>query len=117
MPDDQKRDTPQPGSLAEKVEKIDEGLWLKYQTIGGAVLGAAAGAMLFLIRDDGSLLPLNFILALVFAKFLPDYMEKQFGRSLRRARIALILVMLAAILAYAGYTLYTKGFGVFTAKP
>jgi predicted membrane protein len=117
MPDDQNHQTPQPGSLAEKVAKIEEGLWLKYQTIGGAVLGAAAGAMLFLVKDDGSMLPLNFVLALVLAKFLPDYMEKQFGRSLRRARIALILVMLAAILAYAGYTLYTKGLGAFTAKP
>lgn len=117
MPDDQNHQTPQPGPLAEKVSKIEESLWLKYQTIGGAVLGVAAGAMLFLIKDDGSLLPLNFILALVFAKFVPDYMEKQFGRSLRRARIALILVMLAAILTYAGYTLFTRGFGAFTAKP
>ena len=117
MPDDQNHQTPQPGPLAEKVSKIEESLWLKYQTIGGAVLGAAAGAMLFLIKDDGSLLPLNFILALVFAKFVPDYMEKQFGRSLRRARIALILVMLAAILGYAGYMVSTRGFGAFTAKP
>lgn len=114
MPDDQK--TPQPGSLAEKVSKIEESLWLKYQTIGGAVLGAAAGAMLFLIKDEGSLLPLNFVLALVLAKFVPDYMEKQFGRNLRRARIALILVMLAGIVAFAGYTLLTQGIGAFTAK-
>jgi predicted membrane protein len=113
MPDQK---TPQPGPLAEKVANIEEGLWLKYQTIGGAVLGAAAGAMLFLIKDEGSLLPLNFVLALVIAKFVPDYMEKQFSRSLRRARIALILVMLAGIVAYAGYMLLTKGIGAFTAK-
>ena len=116
MPDDQNKQTPQPGPLAEKVANIEESLWLKYQTIGGVVLGAAAGAMLFLIKDDGSLLPLNFILALVLAKFVPDYMEKQFSRSLRRARIALILVMLAAILGYAGYTLLTRGIGAFTTK-
>jgi len=116
MPDEQNQ-SPQPGSLAEKAAKIDEKLWLKYQTIGGAVLGAAAGATLFLVKDEGSFLPLNFILALVIAKFLPDWLEKQTGRSLRRARIALILVMLAAILAYAGYTLLTRGFDAFLAKP
>jgi len=41
--------------------------------------------------------------ALAVAKFLPDYVEKQGGRSLRRARIAMILAMLASMLAYLVY--------------
>jgi uncharacterized membrane protein YoaK (UPF0700 family) len=119
MPEDQNQNPkqPEPGSLAEKVSKIDEKLWLKYQTIAGVVLGAAAGALLFLVKDEGSLLPINFIIALAIAKFLPDYAEKQMQRSLSRARIAMVLMMVAAILAYAGYTVLTKGFSAFTAKP
>ena len=118
MPEDQKQNSepkPQP-PLAEKVAGIDEKHWLKYQTIAGAVLGAAAGAILFLVKDDGSLLPLNFILALALVKFLPDYMEKQTGRSLSRARISMVILMAAAILAYVGYILLTKGPAAFTAK-
>ncbi len=114
MPDDQNQ-SPQPGSLAEKAAKIDEKLWVRYQTIGGVVLGAAAGAMLFLVKDEGSFLPLNFILALAIAKFLPDYLEKQTGRSLRRARIALILVNAGGVLGY-GLHAADQGFGVFTTR-
>jgi len=119
MPDNQNREpaAPQPGSLAEKVSKIDEKRWLNLQTIAGVVLGAAAGALLFLVKDDGSLLPINFVIALAVAKFLPDYAEKQMQRSLSRARIALVIVLAATILGYAGYMLLTKGPAAFTAKP
>ena len=102
--------------LAQKVAAIDEKRWILYQNVGGAALGAVAGALMFFVKDEGSFLPLNFVLALVAAKFLPDYLEKQTGRSLRRARIVLIIVMAAAILAYAGYILLTKGPSVFSAK-
>ena len=118
MPDDPKQNSetkPKP-PLADKVAGIDEKTWLKYQTIAGAVLGAAAGAILVLIRDDGSFLPLNFVIALALVKFLPDYMEKQTGRSLSRARIAMVILMAAAILTYAGYILITKGPAAFTIK-
>ena len=119
MPEDQNREPAslQPGSLAEKVSKIDEKRWLNYQAIAGAVLGAAAGALLFLVKDDGSMLPINFIIALAVAKFLPDYAEKQVQRSLSRARIALVIVLAATILGYAAYTFLTKGPAAFTAKP
>jgi uncharacterized membrane protein YoaK (UPF0700 family) len=118
MPEDKNQtpNPPEPGSLAEKVSKIDEKQWLNYQTIAGAVLGAATGALLFLVKDDGSMLPLNFIIALVVAKFLPDYAEKQMQRSLSRARIALVIMLVAAILGYVGYTLATKGLTAFTTK-
>jgi hypothetical protein len=103
LPDDQKQETEQkPGPLAEKVAKIEEKLWLRYQTIGGAVLGLAACAMLFLVKDEGSFLPLNFILALAIAKFVPDYLEKQMSRRLSRARVALIITMLVAMLGFLG---------------
>lgn len=117
MQDDQKKEPEQPsGPLAEKAAKIDEKHWLQYQTIAGAVLGAAAGALLFLVKDDGSLLPLNFIFALAIAKFLPDYLEKQMGRSLRRARIVMIVMMLVTLLADVAYILITKGPSAFTMK-
>ena len=118
MPEEQNQNpkAPEPGSLAEKVSKIDEKQWLNYQTIAGAVLGAVTGAVLFLIKDDGSFLPINFIIALVIAKFLPDYAEKQLQRGLSRARIALVIVLLASILAFAVYTLATKGFSAFKIK-
>jgi hypothetical protein len=102
--------------LAQKVAGIDEQRWLQYQNIGGAALGLVAGALMFFVKDEGSFLPLNFVLALVVAKFLPDYLEKQTGRSLRRARITMVIVMAAAILAYAGYILLTKGPSAFSAK-
>ncbi len=117
MQDDQKKEPEQNlGPLAEKAAKIDEKLWLRYQSIAGAVLGTAAGAMLFLVKDDGSMLPLNFILALAIAKFLPDYLEKQMNRSLRRARIVMIIMMVASLLADVAYILITKGPSAFTVK-
>ena len=103
--------------LADKVAGIDEKRWLNYQMIGGVILGAAASAVLYLVKSDGSLLSFNFIIALAIVKFLPDYLEKQMGRSLNRARIAMVVMMVAAILGYAGYILLTQGSAAFTAKP
>ena len=82
--------------------------------IGGAILGAAASAVLYLVKSDGSLLSFNFIIALAIVKFLPDYLEKQTGRSLNRARITMVVMMAAAILSYAGYILLTHGPAAFT---
>ncbi len=116
MPDDQNQNLkPEPKPpLADKVAGIDEKRWLNYQMIGGAILGAAASAVLYLVKSDGSLLSFNFIIALAIVKFLPDYLEKQTGRSLNRARITMVVMMAAAILSYAGYILLTHGPAAFT---
>jgi hypothetical protein len=117
MPDEQKNEAEQnKGPWAQKAAEIDEKRWLSYQTYGGVVLGIATGAIMFLVKDEGSFLPLNFVLALVIAKFLPDYLEKQMSRSLRRARIVMVIVIAVSILAYAGYILLTKGPSAFIAK-
>ncbi len=117
MPDENKTNEKELSPLAQKAAEIDEGRWTLYQNIGGVVLGLAAGALLFLVKDDGSLLPLNFIIALAIAKFLPDYLEKQMNRSLRRARIVMIITLLIVILAWAGYIFLIKGTAAFTANP
>ncbi len=116
MPDDQNQNLkPEPKPpLADKVGGIDEKRWLNYQMIGGAILGVAASAVLYLVKSDGSLLSFNFIIALAIVKFLPDYLEKQTGRSLNRARITMVVMMAAAILSYAGYILLTHGPAAFT---
>ncbi len=116
MPDDQNQNLkPEPKPpLADKVAGIDEKRWLNYQMIGGAILGVAASAVLYLVKSDGSLLSFNFIIALAIVKFLPDYLEKQTGRSLNRARITMVVMMAAAILSYAGYILLTHGPAAFT---
>lgn len=117
MPDDQNREPEQnKGPLAQSVAGIDDKHWLIYQTIGGAVLGVAAGALLFLVKDDGSFLPINFVLALAVAKFLPDFLEKQMSRSLRRARLVMVFTMLAMMLAFVGVILVTKGPSAFMVK-
>ncbi len=59
----------------------------------------------FLVKDDGSILPINFIIALALVKFVPDYLEKQMSRSLGRARVAMIIMMVISILSYAAYIL------------
>ncbi len=103
--------------LAQKAAGIDEERWTLYQNIGGVALGLAAGALLFFIKDDGSMLPLNFIIALAIAKFLPDYLEKQMSRSLRRARIAMIIALLVVMLGWGVYLFATKGTAMFTSNP
>ena len=117
MPENENHESEQKLSpFAEKIAKIDEARWTTYQNLGGVVLGLSTGAILFLMKSDGSFLPMNFILALALAKFVPDYVEKQGGRTLRRARIVMIVVMLAAMLAYLGYIFLTQGTGALTIK-
>jgi hypothetical protein len=95
--------------FAQSVAKIDDARWIVYQNFGGVALGLVAGALLFLVKSDGSFLPMNFIVALAVAKFLPDYVEKQAGRSLRRARLVMVFAILATMLGYLVYIFATQG--------
>ena len=96
--------------LIEKMRALDETQWLKWQKIIGGVLGLATAACLFLIKDSGGFLPINFLAAFVIAITGPRYIERRTERQFNKGRNMLMIVFAAFVVLYLAYTLFSGGF-------
>ena len=99
-----------PTEFEKKVKAIPEDKWLLYQTLGGAVVGAVVAALLF---ASGSGLSAGFLIAVVLALLLPNWLEDKCRRKLNRARVVMIAVMAVGIVAMVLYNGFTYGWDFF----
>ena len=74
----------------KRIAAIPEPRWKLYQTLGGLLTGAIAVITLCLGHDGFS--PL-FVVAICLCLFLPNYLEKQGGRLVPRARAAMCIAI------------------------
>ena len=74
----------------KRIAAIPESRWKLYQTLGGLLIGTIAVISLFLGHDGFS--PL-FIVAICVCLLVPNYLEKQGGRLVPRARAAMCIAI------------------------
>ena len=102
-----------PTEFEKKIKAIPEDKWNLYQTIGGAAIGIIAAALLF---ASSSGLSWGFLVAVVLALLLPNWLEDKGRRKLFRARIAMIIALGIGIVAMLLYNGFTYGWDFFKKK-
>ena len=114
--DDDEDDAPTewvPSRFEKKVHAIPDRTWNLYQIAGGVVIGAFTVAALFL---GGSGLNVPFLVAIVLALFVPNWLEDRGRRKLNVARYAMIAVIAVGVVALLLYTGLTQGWDFFKKK-
>lgn len=98
-------DEPGPTALQEKVAAIPDEKWKLYQLLGGILLGIICG-LLISFGDKLFSGSVGVILAFGVALVLPNLLERQFARSLRRMRVVLAAALAVCLLASLAYGLW-----------
>lgn len=106
---DDDEDTPyEPSEMEKRIAAIPEDKWTLYQILGGGAVGLVAVALLTFGSEDLGTWAL--VLAVVLALAMPRYLERWWGRKLPRARVAMIISMLVALVAFFLVTGLRTGF-------
>ena len=107
--DDDEDDAPTewvPSRFEKKIHAIPDRTWDLYQIAGGVVIGAFTVAALFL---GGSGLNVPFLVAIVLALFVPNWLEDRGRRKLTKGRMAMVIVIGIGLVALVLYTGITRG--------
>ncbi len=94
--------------LQQKVRDYPDEKWTLIQRIGGAALGLISGAMLTYFGSFDSTGLIGTIGAVVVALLVPNLVEKRVKRSLRKARVALMIALGAWLIGHA-LIMYSQG--------
>ena len=98
-------------AILEKIQKMDDAEWKKWQIGGGILLGLLVCAVLFLLQTTATFGSINFLIAGLIALLVPRWLEKKLEREIRKGRLALIFTLLAGVVWYGVYLYFTVGFG------
>lgn len=102
-----------PTQFEKKIKAIPEDKWKLYQTVGGGLLGLIEAILLFAGNKGMSA---GFLIAVVLALLLPNWLENKGRRKLYRARIAMIAVLGISIVVMLLYNGFTYGWDFFKKK-
>lgn len=102
-----------PSRFEKRINAIPEGRWTLYQLLGGALIGSLVVATLF---AGGKGFSWSFLVSVVLALLLPNWLEDRGRRKLFKLRYAMIAVMAIGIIAMVIYNGVTKGWDVFAPK-
>ena len=102
-----------PSRFERRIHAIPDKQWDLYQCLGGGLIGAIAVAALFF---GGTGVNAGFLIAVVLALLLPNWLEDRGRRKLTKGRYAMIIVMAVGLIGIFLYTGLTKGWDVFTKK-
>ena len=102
-----------PSRFEKKIHAIPDRTWDLYQIAGGALIGAFTVAALFL---GGAGINVLFLIAIVLALFVPNWLEDRGRRKLTRGRMVMAITIAIGVAAMAVYTGMTKGWRVFSLK-
>ncbi len=86
-----------PSEWEKRIDKLTPAQWKRWQILGGAAVGLAAIASLFVFGQE--LATYGIIVAVLLAMLLPRYLERAWRRSLSTARYAMVAAMVAGLLA------------------
>ena len=100
-----------PGEWEKRIDALPPERWKLYQIIGGALVGFASLACLFVFGEELSMYGL--VVAALLALLLPRYLERAWRRKLTTARYAMVGAMVAGLIVIAVITGIKTGF-VFT---
>ena len=84
-----------PGEMEKRINAMDPAQWKRWQILGGAAVGLAAVASLFVFGQELSTYGL--IVAVLLAMLLPRYLERAWRCKLGTARKAIIVAMLVGL--------------------
>ena len=105
--DDDEDDEPYvPGAMEKRLDALTPEQWKRWQIIGGAGLGLASVACLFMFGEELSTYGL--IVAVLLAVLLPRYLERAWRRKLTVARYAMIAAMVIGLIIM-GIVIVTRG--------
>lgn len=85
-----------PGEWEKRIDALSPESWRLWQIVGGAAVGLAAVACLFVFGEELSAYGL--IVAALLALLLPRYLERVWRRKLTTARYAMAAAMLAGLI-------------------
>lgn len=97
-----------PSEMEKRIDAMTPGQWKFWQIAGGAAVGVAVIAALFLFGQELSAYAL--ILAAVLAILLPRYLERAWRRKLNTARYAMIVAMAVGLVIFFVITGMRTGF-------
>jgi len=103
-----------PGEWEKRINALPAGKWKLYQILGGALVGLAAIASLFVFGEELSMYGL--IVAALLALLLPRYLERAWRCKLVTARYAMAIAMLIGLIAIGVVIGIRTGF-TFTKTP
>lgn len=95
-----------PGPWEKRIDALSPQQWKRWQILGGALLGLAAVACLFVFGQELSTYGL--ILAVILAVLVPRYLERAWRHPLATARVAMIVAMVVGLAAMAA-VIYLRG--------
>ena len=98
-----------PSRFEKRIHAIPEAKWNLYQILGGGLIGLIAVAGLCL---GGTGVTPGFLVAVVLALLLPNWLEDRGRRKLNKARIAMIVVLAVGLIAMTVYTGMTQGWSL-----
>ena len=102
-----------PTQFEKRIKAIPDKQWDLYQYLGGALIGVIAVVCLF---SGGAGLSAGFLIAVVLAMLVPNWLENKGRRKLTKGRYVMLAVMTVGSIAMVLYTGFTKGWAVFTRK-
>ena len=84
-----------PSEMEKRIEAMTPEQWKRWQIIGGAAVGLASVACLFVFGEE--LATYGLIVAVLLAVLLPRYLERAWRRKLTVARYAMIAAMVVGL--------------------
>ena len=94
--DDDEDDEPYvPSAMEKRLDALTPEQWKRWQIIGGAAVGLASVACLFVFGEE--LATYGLIVAVLLAVLLPRYLERAWRRKLTVARYAMIAAMVVGL--------------------
>ena len=103
LADDDDDDEYIPSEWERRIDALSPEQWRRWQIGGGAVVGAAAIASLFLFGEELSTYGL--VVAALLALLLPRYLERAWRRKLTTARYAMVAAMVIGLAIMAAVML------------
>ena len=95
-----------PSRFEKRIHAIPDAKWDLYQILGGAVIGLFTVFSLFI---GGAGVSAPFLVAIVMALILPNWLEDRGRRKLNKGRYAMIIVIGVGVVAILLYTGFTQG--------
>ena len=102
-----------PSRFEKRVHAIPEARWTLYQILGGGAIGLFTVLALFL---GGTGISAPFLVAIVLALLLPNWLEDRGRRKLTKGRYAMIIVITVGVVVMFLYTGLTQGWDFFKKK-